>query len=533
MATRLGIELSAAACRIVEIDGRWRPGTSTPAPRVRSFAVLPPSGRDTEAMLASLSRRDAAVVVWGTPSDHRQVVVSSGSYESMRREGAAALAAVGTNTRGVLVDIAPVGQSGGPRRPVVVALAAGAPMLDAVRPLVAAGIRVRALATPAMALASIAFARRGIASPGAIEAYIAIEETNSCVALMRDGALAIARELPWGYIAHGSLRPREEIAKRLATEMRQYLAAVGVPSASQVCICGGVPELRTMSVLLTEQLDAEVEPLDSLFGIDDSRLPEPSESFRERVSELRLAWAVAADSPPPLNLLRARQRERSRRALAAAAVVAGVAAGVGGTWGISQGHWWTAPARPRAATPSRSARASASAATVRPVAPAPSPLLSRSIVPRAALVSIVRPPEPALTPALRADLERSSAPTAPLRIVSAAPQAPPAVSPTHLLPPPAPASSRRVFEPAPRRSAPAAAPTKPPPARNEQILPFDASLATILYSADRKYAIVDGRIVGVGDLVRGARIVDITQTAVILRDEQGRLRRLAAGPMGR
>jgi hypothetical protein len=61
-------------------------------------------------------------------------------------------------------------------------------------------------------------------------------------------------------------------------------------------------------------------------------------------------------------------------------------------------------------------------------------------------------------------------------------------------------------------------------------LPFDASLETILYGADRKLAIVDGRIVGVGDLVRGARVVEITPTAVMLRDEQGRARRLALGP---
>ncbi len=58
---------------------------------------------------------------------------------------------------------------------------------------------------------------------------------------------------------------------------------------------------------------------------------------------------------------------------------------------------------------------------------------------------------------------------------------------------------------------------------------FDAALGTILYSPDRKLAIVDGRIVGVGDEVRGARIVDITPTAVMLRDGQGRLRRLALG----
>jgi hypothetical protein len=71
------------------------------------------------------------------------------------------------------------------------------------------------------------------------------------------------------------------------------------------------------------------------------------------------------------------------------------------------------------------------------------------------------------------------------------------------------------------------------PAPIDVPLGFDAALGTILYSPDRKLAIVDGRIVGVGDEIRGARIVDITPTAVMLRDAQGRLRRLALGASGR
>jgi hypothetical protein len=80
-------------------------------------------------------------------------------------------------------------------------------------------------------------------------------------------------------------------------------------------------------------------------------------------------------------------------------------------------------------------------------------------------------------------------------------------------------------EPAPARAR--------PPAPPEVALPFDAALGTILYSPDRKLAVIDGRIVGPGDEIRGARIVDITPTAVTLRDTQGRLRRLTLGTGGR
>jgi hypothetical protein len=46
-------------------------------------------------------------------------------------------------------------------------------------------------------------------------------------------------------------------------------------------------------------------------------------------------------------------------------------------------------------------------------------------------------------------------------------------------------------------------------------------------------AIVDGRIVSAGDQVRRARVVDITAGVVLLRDAQGRLRRLSLGASSR
>jgi len=65
------------------------------------------------------------------------------------------------------------------------------------------------------------------------------------------------------------------------------------------------------------------------------------------------------------------------------------------------------------------------------------------------------------------------------------------------------------------------------------VIPFEGTLGTILYGADRKLAIVDGRIVQVGDAVRGARVVEITPNSVLFRDPQGRLRRLALQEPGR
>ena len=540
MATRLGIELSPTACRLVEIDAsaRLRPAAGT---RVRSFAVMPPSGPDTDALLASMKGKSAAVVVWSAASDHRQVIVTDARYETMRSEALQALATAGVPTRGVAADIAAV-EGHAPRRsrrPVVVALADASLIAAEIDPLVRAGIRVRSVVTPAVALASIARARRATSAQAGIEAYVVIEESTTCVALMREGVLTIARELNWGFVADavsGDIRPRADIASRLAIELDQFFDALGrsAKSATQVCVCGGVPDLRSMTVPLMERLDVEVEPLDSLFGIKAAGLPEPEDEFRDRIAELRMAWAAAADWPPYINLLRTRRREETKRRFAAAAVVAGVAAGLGGAWGIARTIHPSAPA-PKPAARTASARvtpppvampvvkapvappplaarrtvATSTRSLVRPLTPVPLPLPAPAPV-----VAAVPPPPVQERPALRT--------TPPVRPQTAAASRPPSSATVRG----EVAAPREPPRPALRTStAPRPVPSTPAP-KPEPVLPFDADLGTILYSSDRKLAIVDGRIVGIGDVVRGARIVEITPTAVMLRDPRGALRQL-------
>ena len=595
MATRVGIELSPAACRIVEVDGSlpWR--RSQRDTRVRSFAVLPPSGPETRAKLESLRRRQAAVIVWGGRSEHRQVMVTAGSYESMRAEAMASLAAAGLPTSGVWADIAPATSADdrAARRPVVVSMASAAEVSDAIRPLREAGIRLRTVTTPAMGLGSIARMRLAFSVPGAIESYVALDEQVTCIALVRSGVLLAARDLPWGFIvedyAHREPRAREDITTRLAEGISEFVAAIGGSpnDIGQVCVCGGLPDLRSMSASLMERLDVEVEPLDSLFAIDAARLPEPADEFRERGAELRLAWAAAADWPPAINLLRARRRQVSKTWLARAAVVAGAAAGLGGSWWfVERSHLW-APSRPETRMASNTLARGRGPAATKPEPRAMPPVVlnkAPAVTPPPAVVNkapavtpppvvvnkapAVTPPPitvmkpPALTPPPAPVVTKPSSVAKPLIapppvVVNKAPAvtpppAPIVTRPSVVTPPPAPVVTRPpavidrtpVVMPPPAmvekrtesasppmrpESAPARARPAPPP---EVALPFDAVLGTILYSPDRKLAIIDNRIVGVGDEVRGARVVDITAGAVMLRDAQGRLRRLALGAGG-
>jgi len=605
--TRVGIELSPVACRLVELEGPPVEPGRAPETRVRSYAVLPPFGPETDSRLAALGRRPAAVVVWGVGSDHRQVVVSNGSYEKMRTEALASVRSAGVDTRDTLADVATASTAikGADRQPVVLALASADDVSAAMRPLLDARVRIRSVMTPADALLGLARARQAFAVPGGIEAYVALDETVTCVALVRDGSLLGARELAWGY-ADGAIAPaasapaeisrRDDLAARLVDELTRFLAIVGGngSAVAQVSICGGLPELRTMTVPLMERLDVEVEALDSLFGIDVERLPEPADEFRERASALRLAWAAGADWQGPINLMRYRRRRNRRVAVARAAVVAGVAAGLGAGWTIQQSAWWqsTTPQpvarRTPAGTPGVTPTAlgatpppSNATASARPPMLPPAPVgavAARGTPPAGTNGPIVTPPPPAArvtppptTPPPAARVTPPPATPPPAARVTAPPATPPpaarvtpppATSPpaARVTPPPAtPPPAARVTAPpttpppaaqvTPPSAPPAATPepapsppvtppvarSAPPPARRAQetAVPFDAVLGTILYSPDRKLAIINGRIVGTGDVVNGARIVDITPATVLLRDAQGRLRSLTLGSAGR
>lgn len=67
----------------------------------------------------------------------------------------------------------------------------------------------------------------------------------------------------------------------------------------------------------------------------------------------------------------------------------------------------------------------------------------------------------------------------------------------------------------------------PPPAAAA-----DPVVGAILYSQGRRSAIVDGRIVGVGDAVTGAVVLDIARDAVIVQRATGERVRLALRPRG-
>ena len=540
--TRVGIELTPVASRIVEVvhQGRlWRtPGSGS---SVVSFGTCPASEADLADALQSLRGKAAAVVVWGTASEHRRVEVRIGSYERMRAEALRTLADDGVPTRGVWADIAPAGPADGAHMPVVVSAASAKQMTEALQPLTDAGIRVRTVMTPAAALAAIARSRRAFSVPDTTEAYVAVDNTLTCVALIRNGALVAALELAWGFLDDENRRPRrrEEIAARLGDELAElFNTSSDAGRVTQLCICGGLPELRSTTLPLMDRFDVEVEILDSLSGIDVGGLSQQADEFRERVSELRIAWVAAAEWTT-INLLRPHRRRASHAALSRAAMVAGVAAGLGTGWSITRGDApsvaaaSSAPMRP--APVRKAADALALSAPPRlPSEPSPTATSGTSLAKEEPTPVAAPDPPPIRQEPVVARFEPPPIDEIRERVLAPAP------APIHPEPPPIrhepPAAVPRVVREAMPRRVQLSAPPQPPrpqPRPASDALPFDAALSSILFSADRQLAIIDGRVVGRGDAVRDATVVEISAGVVLLRDSQGRLRRLSTGGAGR
>ena len=527
MARHIGIELSPVACRIVEVSGE-RDSFDMP---VAFYADAPTTSPATIARLSRLRGRHATVVVWGATIDHRVVTVSKGSYEHMHAQARAALRSAGGHAWQTLTDIAPVPDSESSFKThgceassrdstslaVVMASAAANEVTAMLRPVVAAGITIDCVLTPAAALLSLARMRRALAAEGAIEVYIAVDERATSMTMIRDLALIAAIDLPWGYIEERSsgpvVRSRGEMVSGLETALTGFLADCRVRPASlrQVCTSGSLPDLRSVSMALMERIDVEVEPLDSLFGIDAARLPGAAGDFRERVAGLRLAWAAAADDRPRLDLFRANRRRAQRAKVSRAAVAAGIATGV--IVGSQVAPSVAGVLRPRQKPLALHSMRPLARPVIRPYV-GPTKDVGPTFPPPLKEPGELRPTSRSgVTPtAVTIDEVSSTAPT----IVRAADAPDLKVGPTY---------GAATYG--------AARKTKTPALESSPAPLLTATLQGILIASDRKLAIVDGRIVQPGDDVQGATVVDITATSIIVRDARGRLRSLTSDSVSR
>ncbi|HTL45246.1 MAG TPA: hypothetical protein VL262_12970 [Vicinamibacterales bacterium] len=219
-----------------------------------------------------------------------------------------------------------------PRRTRVV-LWGGRPPVDpessaAVQPLTDAGFEIERVVSPCDALAALARTRHP--RPDATILWVAINRRHVAIVVMRPGRLFYSRAFPWdstiGAVgSHAQLLQRYSLVAFLAPELRRAIEATSAEGGvvDGVATCGDVPELRSLTMPLIEELDLEVETLDSAEGVDAD--PSVQATVGDVAPAIRLAMAGAVARLP-----RARKSWTRLHAVPLTGVAAAAVLGAGG-----------------------------------------------------------------------------------------------------------------------------------------------------------------------------------------------------------
>ncbi len=428
------------------------------------------------------------------------------------------------------------------------------------RPLTAAGFRVDALLSPPEALARVAASRpRPSATQPAV--WAAVNVHGVAIAVVRGEDLLFSRTLEWSYTpalsgSRAQLLQRYSLVAQLASEIRHAIVSASLPSGESVAtviMCGDIPELRSLTMPLIEELDLEVETLDSSDGMQAVGRA-TRERFAESAPAIRLACAAALSTP-------ASSGARFRHWASVAAGIAVVAA-LG--WGIRVYRDYrdsdssaAAPTLPPSGFPSPGSRPGSGAAAspgTPHAAPPPRVVENASALPISTMGQSPARPSTQSSPGARGPGVTAPEPLGGNR-------AGPPSGGLRSVPPPAPigpaaqGSAASVSKPV--RSAPApvkgtgtpvaahptpsspgapsgqAAPRRDLPAAGAHVQAGRHSRAqerlaeplprldSILVDQDRRLAIVDGAVVKIGDTVGSRVVVQIERDAVVLREPSG------------
>ena len=347
----------------------------------------------------------------------------------------------------------------------------GAAHHDPLNSLTAAGFEIASVLTPSQTLARVATTvRRG--APSDAIAWLALNTHGASMAIVGDGELLFSRTFPWIYrddleTSKAQLLQRYVLISHIAPELDHGFKTVrerhGV-TVSLIVTCGNLPELRSLTLPLIEEFDVEVETLDSTDGLLGGRNLPPG-GFADFAPAVRLAAAAALTAAlvPHRNSM----LTQGARFAAAAAVIAALAWAGYSFWHGSPSSRPLQSSVPQPAPPA-------------PSSPTPFPVATRGS------------DEPDRATPLAADTSRRVSPEQSRRTPSDTKTAarPPASSPVG-----------QVDEPLPR-------------------------IDTVLIDQDRRLAILDGAVVGIGDSVGSRVVVAIAREAILLREPSGRIVRV-------
>jgi hypothetical protein len=271
---------------------------------------------------------------------------------------------------------------------------------EARRLLRRAGFAIGAILTPEQALGVLAVERATLGGPvgGVASAWMALTRQGAAIAIVRGRDILYSRRIQWHYKTatrlNEQLLQRYSLVAHLAPELSHGMDVVrqqhGV-EVGAVVTCGDLPDLRSLTMPLIEELDLEVEILDSLEGLDVTPAA-LADKAADYAPALRLAGAVT--SLPPVDA----PRGWWDRAAATFALV-----GVLAWLGFSN---WSAPSRSAVErpielpSPTATAGSSTAEPSVVPLIPRSSPARAREAVP------VVSEPLPALSSILYGSTRR-------------------------------------------------------------------------------------------------------------------------------
>jgi hypothetical protein len=166
-------------------------------------------------------------------------------------------------------------------------------------PLIEAGFEIASVLSPAQALARVVRARQVDAPGGTAVAALSLNSHGAAIAIVAGTEVICSRVFEWSLGTpftgqRSELLDRYLLVSQIAPQLQHVIDLVrpvnGV-TVTSVVACGNLPNLRSLAMLLIEEMDIEVETLDSTELLDPSVT---EATFGDSVASLHLAAAVAS-----------------------------------------------------------------------------------------------------------------------------------------------------------------------------------------------------------------------------------------------
>jgi hypothetical protein len=165
-----------------------------------------------------------------------------------------------------------------------------------------AGFVNERVVSPEDGLAIVARERNRPSAAGAT-AWLALSRHGAALVILNEGDVLYRRRIAWKY--KKAARPNEQLLQRylfvahLAPELQHGIDVVRAEHGISVdcaVTCGDLPDLRSLTMPLIEELDLEVETLDSLEGFEITKTALADRAI-EYAPGLLLAAAATAAAP--------------------------------------------------------------------------------------------------------------------------------------------------------------------------------------------------------------------------------------------